>query len=231
MRRSRSTGPDPDQEAESLLDRLRAGISRLRGGIGGDGPQQALPLSRYHGQSGPVVPYHERREQLFRSRRRQHSSYALVFVVILLVLVVLIFYGLNWALSGLSLGGGSRVTPTAGPRSTVPAAASGSPEPPAVLPTAAPGGTVPSPSPQSGAPPPPGTAPGTAGPAPASTTPGPERTYVVKPGDTPNQIARQFNISTDALLRANNITNPSALRAGATLVIPPESTPTPPPTR
>jgi hypothetical protein len=231
MRRSRSMGPDPDQDDDNTLGRLRARISRLLGGIGGDKSQQALPLSRYHGQSGPVVPYHERREQLFRSRRRQHSSYALVFIVILLVLVVLIFYGLNWALSGLSLGGGSRPTPTAAARGPAPLASPASPEPMAVLPTAAPGGTAPSPSPLPGAPPPPGAAPGPPGAAPGATSSTPERTYVVKPGDTLNQIARQFNVSSDALMRANNITNPAALRAGATLVIPPEATPTPPPTR
>jgi len=228
MRGSNSMGSDSERGDDSLLGRLRARLSRLLGGIGGERPQQALPLSRYHGQSGPVVPYHERRGQLVRSRRHQHSSYALAFIAILLVLVVGIFYGLNWALIGFSLGGGARAAPTAVARSASPTAASASPEPFTVLPTAAPGGTAPSPSPPPSAPPPPGAAPG---PAAATPTRGAERTYVVKPGATPNQIPRQSNVSTDAPMRANNIANPSSLRAGTTLVIPPEATPTPGPVR
>src|SRR5205085_7048477 len=154
MRPSGPIGADPDPD-ETLLERLRSSASRLFGRLGSDAPQQALPLSRYRGQTGPVVPYHERRQLLLRSRRRQHSSYALVFIVVLLVLVVGIFYGLTWALGGLSLGGGSRAAPTAPAKATVPAIAPSPALPASVLATAGPGGTSPSPSPL------PGTSPGT----------------------------------------------------------------------
>ena len=213
MRRPGPLGADPDSD-ETLLERLRAAASGLFGRLGGDSPQQALPLSRYRGQTGPVVPYHERRQLLLRSRRRQHSSYALVFIVVLLVLVVGLFYGLTWALGGLSLGGGSRQATTAPVKPTVPSVLSSPSVPVPVLSTAAPGGSAPSPSP-----------------APVETSPGgtPQgRTYTVKAGDTPGQIAREFSVSVEALMRANNISDARALRVGDRLVIPPEATPTPP---
>src|SRR5256885_15392133 len=100
MRRPGPIGADPDP-GDTLIERLRSASSRLFGRLGNDSPQQALPLSRYRGQTGPVLPYHERRQLLLRSRRRQHSSYALVFIIVLLVLVAGIFYGLTWALGGL----------------------------------------------------------------------------------------------------------------------------------
>ncbi len=57
----------------------------------------------------------------------------------------------------------------------------------------------------------------------ASPAPSPaaERTYVVQAGDTPSGIARQFGISSDALLQANHIEDPRTLRVGQTLTIPP----------
>ena len=84
-----------------------------------------------------------------------------------------------------------------------------------VVPFAATGGT-PSTTSQ------PGPGPGTAAPG----APG-GRTYTVKEGDTPSTIARQFNVSTEALMRANNISDARSLRIGQTLTIPAESTPTP----
>jgi membrane-bound lytic murein transglycosylase D len=44
--------------------------------------------------------------------------------------------------------------------------------------------------------------------------------YVVQKGDTPGGIAKKFNTSTDALLKANNIKSAKDLRAGQTLVVP-----------
>lgn len=50
-----------------------------------------------------------------------------------------------------------------------------------------------------------------------------ERSYTVKPGDTPGAIAREFGITVEALLRANNIQDPRTLQVGQTLQIPPAS--------
>jgi LysM repeat protein len=47
-----------------------------------------------------------------------------------------------------------------------------------------------------------------------------EQTYIVQNGDTPAAIADQFNVSPDALLRENNITDPRTLRVGQVLKIP-----------
>ncbi|MDH7485497.1 MAG: LysM peptidoglycan-binding domain-containing protein [Anaerolineae bacterium] len=62
------------------------------------------------------------------------------------------------------------------------------------------------------------------------------RTYVVQAGDSPDSIARRFGITAQALMAANGITDPTRLRVGQRLVIPPPGatpppvpTPTPPP--
>jgi hypothetical protein len=222
MQRSSPYEADPPGD-ESFVDRLRAAFSRLAGRLGGDKPQQALPLSRYRGQTGPVVPYEERRQQYQRFRRRPQNSYALVFIVVLLILVMGIFYGLTWALGGLSLGGGGRATPTVAAQ-LGPPTASPSPLPPvAVLPTPPPGGMPPSPSPFSDSP-----IPG-ASPIVGPGTPEP-RTYVVRAGDTPGGIARQFGVSVQDLMRANNITDARAMKVGDRLTIPAGPTITPVPT-
>ncbi len=77
------------------------------------------------------------------------------------------------------------------------------------------------------------TTPATGGPA-ATTTPeststpvaGEEGTYTVEEGDIPVTIAEKFGISVEALLEANDITDPTSLKIGQVLVIP---TPTPEP--
>ena len=77
------------------------------------------------------------------------------------------------------------------------------------------------------------TTPSTGGPA-ATTTPeststpvaGEEGTYTVEEGDIPVTIAEKFGISVEALLEANDITDPTSLKIGQVLVIP---TPTPEP--
>jgi len=71
------------------------------------------------------------------------------------------------------------------------------------------------------------TIPGTGGgaptppPAPAGT---PEMlggaTHTVVPGETPGGIARRYGVTVDALLRANNISDPRRLQVGQVLVIP-----------
>jgi LysM repeat protein len=44
---------------------------------------------------------------------------------------------------------------------------------------------------------------------------------VVREGDTPEKIARQYEVSVEALLRANGISDPRRLQVGQTLKIPP----------
>ena len=57
-----------------------------------------------------------------------------------------------------------------------------------------------------------------------SPSPVEQRVYVVRAGDTPDDIARQFDVSADALLRANGIKDPRTLQIGQTLKIPPPGT-------
>jgi LysM repeat protein len=57
-------------------------------------------------------------------------------------------------------------------------------------------------------------------PAPAPASPLADQIYVVKAGDTPAAIARQFSIRTDELLAANNIDDPRKLQIGQSLKIP-----------
>ena len=45
-------------------------------------------------------------------------------------------------------------------------------------------------------------------------------THVVQPGETLNQIARQYGVSVDDLAFANGITNPNLIYAGQVLTIP-----------
>ena len=51
--------------------------------------------------------------------------------------------------------------------------------------------------------------------------------YVVKQGDTPASIARRYGSTVDAILAANGIRNPRALRIGQTLVVPRAGVPEP----
>ncbi len=44
--------------------------------------------------------------------------------------------------------------------------------------------------------------------------------YIVQPGDTLTEIAQRFNVTVDALMTANNISNPNLLSAGQQVVIP-----------
>lgn len=52
-------------------------------------------------------------------------------------------------------------------------------------------------------------------------------TYTVRSGDTPGQIARQFNVETADLMRVNGITDPRRIRVGQLLNIPGRSADTP----
>ncbi|MGP1387132.1 MAG: peptidoglycan DD-metalloendopeptidase family protein [Thainema sp.] len=47
-----------------------------------------------------------------------------------------------------------------------------------------------------------------------------QRSYQIQPGDTLNRIARQYGVTREQLISANNISNPNVIWAGATLVIP-----------
>ncbi len=55
---------------------------------------------------------------------------------------------------------------------------------------------------------------------PTTTPPAAARSYVVEPGDTLSVIARQFNVSVDALSQANGITDVNAIKPGQELIIP-----------
>jgi LysM repeat protein len=71
------------------------------------------------------------------------------------------------------------------------------------------------------------TAPPTAPPAPTAPPPPTAQTYTVAAGDTLSEIATRFGVSTDALARANGISDPALIRDGQVLVIPSASaTPT-----
>jgi LysM repeat protein len=202
------------------MERLRGAFDSLLERLRGGPPEQALPMSRYRGQPSPVTPYQERKHQIVRSRRGQHGYYALMMILVMLVMVILLFWGLSSVIGGMGSNSSARTpTPASVPKPTAVVAATASPILPlAVLPTAAPGGIQPSPSPV--------TQPGLASPGPGTPDAGATRTYVVKAGDTPGQIARDNNISVDALMRANNITDPRHLRIGQQLTIPPANTPT-----
>ena len=50
-----------------------------------------------------------------------------------------------------------------------------------------------------------------------SSTP---RTYIVKSGDTLSSIAKTYNTTVDALVKANNISNPNLIYVGQTIIIP-----------
>jgi LysM repeat protein len=157
-------------------------------------------MSSYRGQVGQPTSYRERRGRPGLGRDGQHSGYALIFVAVLLVLVV----GLAWALGGFGGGGGSS-QPTPRPTPLIVAAATATAP---LLPTPPPGTGLPSPVAQP-----------INSPSPTPAT-GARRTYVVKPGDTPNSIAQQFGVTAADLMQANNISDPRALRIGQELTIP-----------
>jgi LysM repeat protein len=46
------------------------------------------------------------------------------------------------------------------------------------------------------------------------------RTHVVKPGETLGTIAESYGLTTQAVARANGLTDPSLIRVGQTLIIP-----------
>ena len=47
-----------------------------------------------------------------------------------------------------------------------------------------------------------------------------DQTYTILAGDTLTKIASKFNTTVDALVKANNISNPDLIIAGQTLKIP-----------
>ena len=55
----------------------------------------------------------------------------------------------------------------------------------------------------------------------ATTTAAEPISYTVKPGDSLSGIAHRFRVSADAILKANQLTNPDRLAEGQTLLIPP----------
>lgn len=61
----------------------------------------------------------------------------------------------------------------------------------------------------------------------ATSTPVPPRTYTIKTGDTLSEIADQFNVTTDALMAANNLapTDIYSLQLGQELIIPGQESP------
>jgi len=102
--------------------------------------------------------------------------------------------------------------PTATPTSTQPA--------PTATPTPTGTVTVPTATPTS-----------TTQPQPTATQPpGQPIYYIVRPGDTLYSIARQFGVSVQAILAANNLPNPNCIYVGQKLLIPSPGTPAPTPT-
>ncbi len=47
-----------------------------------------------------------------------------------------------------------------------------------------------------------------------------QTSYQIRPGDTLNRIAREYGVTREQLISANNISNPNVIWAGATLIIP-----------
>jgi murein DD-endopeptidase MepM/ murein hydrolase activator NlpD len=86
-------------------------------------------------------------------------------------------------------------------------------------PAAAEGETPPAEAPAADAPPPADAAPIEAAPAPPVSP----TTYVVQSGDTLYSIARKHDVSVDAVLWANNLSDANVLKQGQKLVIPPSS--------
>ena len=86
--------------------------------------------------------------------------------------------------------------------------------------------------PDGGNPPPPNPTP-TPPPGPGPTPPPPPPDgggiYTVQPGDSLYGIAARFGVSVQAIIQANNITNPNLIHVGQVLVIPGGSVPPPPP--
>lgn len=73
--------------------------------------------------------------------------------------------------------------------------------------------------------------PGTSTPPPPPPPPGGTPvTYTVKAGDTLWRIATNYKVTVDALVKANNITNPNLISVGQVLIIPGTSTSPPPST-
>jgi LysM repeat protein len=60
----------------------------------------------------------------------------------------------------------------------------------------------------------------------ATATPSAAGVYIVREGDSPASIAEQFGISSQELMEANGITDPTTLRVGQELMIP-TATPSP----
>ncbi len=52
-----------------------------------------------------------------------------------------------------------------------------------------------------------------------------DSSYTVQPGDTLTKIATRFNVTTEALIQANNLKNANSIQVGQTLVIPDGSVP------
>jgi LysM repeat protein len=75
-------------------------------------------------------------------------------------------------------------------------------------------------------PPPANTAVPPAGTSPSSHAPA-ATTYTVQPGETLNEIAKRYNITSEELAAANNIADPSRIQVGQILVIPSSETASP----
>lgn len=62
--------------------------------------------------------------------------------------------------------------------------------------------------------------PAETGSEPATAAPGQQTTHIVQAGDTIYSIGRQYGVSPDAIIAANNLANPNRLDIGQTLIIP-----------
>lgn len=97
----------------------------------------------------------------------------------------------------------SAPSPTIAPSPTTPAKPTAAAAPsPTVAPTAVP------------------TPPATVAAAPSPTATPSYTVYVVQPGDTLNKIAEKFGVPLDAIIKANNLSNPDNLDIGQEIKIP-----------
>ncbi len=64
------------------------------------------------------------------------------------------------------------------------------------------------------------TTPAVANPTPNQTNNGADGSYTVQPGDTLYTIAVKYNVTIQALMAANSISDPASLQAGQVIVIP-----------
>ncbi len=160
---------------------------------------------------------------------RQRRNVPIAGVVVLLAFVV--GYFLPDLLGGSAASDDARVVGASAPVSAAVVSATGQParpEPPTAVPTpssagAPPAGAAPSPAPRASAGP---IVTATVAPAGATATPtappptATPRTHVVQAGDNLWDIAERYGVTVEAIVDANRLSNPEALKLDQKLIIP-----------